>query len=98
MRSAFLYIQDNNPALIFFGISNTIIYYLIASHHTNQQQQQQLHSMTITLQINAEESENLTALSEHCGVSAEKLALVFLTDGINSYKSQQNELRDNLEQ
>jgi hypothetical protein len=54
--------------------------------------------MTLTLQLNPEQAENLTALSEHCGVSAEKLALVFLTDGIYAYKSQQNELRDNLEQ
>jgi hypothetical protein len=54
--------------------------------------------MTISIELNSAASENLIALSAHCGVSPEHLALVFLADGIDSYKSQQNELRDNLDQ
>jgi hypothetical protein len=54
--------------------------------------------MTITIELNSKESENLISLSTHCGVSPEELALVFIKDGIDSYMSQQNELRDNLGQ
>lgn len=50
----------------------------------------------IQVPLTPEQTEHLQALAHHCGVSLERMAQVFVADGIASYKSQQDELKGTL--
>jgi len=54
--------------------------------------------MTLIVELSPEAEDNLKTLAAYCGRSAEELANIFIGDGIHAFKSQQNELRDNLDQ
>ena len=52
--------------------------------------------MTLTLDLTNQESQDLTTLAKHCGVSPQEMAQIFLKDGIRSFINEQNELRDSI--
>lgn len=51
---------------------------------------------SVIVMLNANQAEHLKTLAEHCGISPERMAQVFVADGIASYMTQQNELKGTL--
>ena len=52
--------------------------------------------VTVTVTLSHLQMEHLKALAEHCGISVDRMAQVFVADGISSFKSQQDELKGTL--